>query len=100
MRRDPDRSAPVMLKIYLRPDLAEVMRVLQALVRLPIVVERFDAHLSYSAIQLAGNRDRWPGPFMRVAVVGSIDGARDVERVTKALNKVVSVYKVIVMDMA
>jgi hypothetical protein len=87
----------VVLTIYMAPDLAEVARILQALVRLPLTVQRFNAHVAAVDVTGIGGLDSLPGPVMQLVVVGS-GGSHELERTTKALNRLVGVYKVRVID--
>jgi acetolactate synthase small subunit len=89
-----DQQEFVTLTVYMSRDIAEVSRVLQALVRLPVQIERFNANLVDKDVSTVRGLEELVAPVMRLAVVATLDGPRQLERVTKSLNRLVSVYKV------
>jgi hypothetical protein len=95
MTATADLPASVTLTVYLRPGLAEVSRVLQSLVLQPITVDRFDAGLRSVDTGKVNGLDALAVPVMRLLVTGSVASSGDLERVTKRLNRLVDVYKVV-----
>lgn len=89
-----DQQEFVTLTVHMSRDIAEVSRVLQALVKLPVRIERFNANLVGRDVSDVRGLEALGTPVMRLAVVATIDGPRQLERVTKSLNRLVSVYKV------
>jgi acetolactate synthase small subunit len=89
-----DQLEFVTLTVYMNRDVAEVARVLQVLVRLPVQIERFNANLVARDSHPVRSLEAAGGPVMRLAIVATMDSARELERLTKSLNRLVSVYKV------
>ena len=92
-----DTMEVVGFTVYMSADVAEVSRVLQVLVRQSIRIERFNANLKeveHGYVQ--GRQMSHNISAMRLVIVGSVAGPSDVERATKLLNRLVSVYKVVV----
>ncbi|MCW2840047.1 MAG: hypothetical protein JWR55_1530 [Aeromicrobium sp.] len=84
----------VVLTVYMRPEIAEVSRVLQTLVLQPLRVERFSARLVPVDVSGVGGLDGLGVPVMKLVVTGTVTGPHEVERAVKALNKLTQVYKV------
>lgn len=89
-----DQLEFVTFTVYMDRDIAEVSRLLQVLVRLPVQIERFNANLVARDFRSVRNLEAEGAPVMRLAVVATMDSARELERVTKCLNRLISVYKV------
>lgn len=85
----------VALTVYMKNDIAEVSRVLQLMVRQPVQIERFNAHLLPHAFTHIKGLESIDEPIMRLAIVGTVSSASELERATKALNRLVSVFKVV-----
>lgn len=83
------------ITVYMRRDTAEVGRVLQILTRLRWDIDRFNANFGSFDTRRVRGLEGIEGPVMRLAIVGVLKHRHEVERITKALNRSVDVYKVI-----
>lgn len=83
------------ITVYMRRDVAEVGRVLQVLTRLGWEIDRFNANFGPFDVRYVRGLEVPGVPVMRLAIVGALKEKREVERITKALNRMVDVYKVI-----
>jgi hypothetical protein len=90
------QAKPVELTVYMTADVAELSRVLQMLVRQPMDVGRFDGDLTAGDYTQVSGLEDVREPIMRLTMTGSVTHHADIERASKALNRIVSVFKVIV----
>lgn len=86
----------VVLTVYMKQDIAELSRVLQVLVTQALRVEEFDAHMASHEVTRVKGLDAVDLPVMRLAIGASVESHHEVERATKALNRLVCVLKVVV----
>lgn len=90
-----EQPESVTLTVYMQVDVAELARVLQMMVKQPMQIERFNANLVARDFSHVSGLEYVQEPVMRLAIVGTVGCSREVERATKALNRLVSVFKVI-----
>lgn len=83
------------LTVYMKQDLAEVARVLQMLVKQPLGIERFNVHLAPTDVATVKGLERMQEPVIRLAIIGTPRSDNEVESATKALNRLISVFKVV-----
>lgn len=84
----------VALTVYMSPDLAEVARVLTVLARYRVAIQRFDANLSPVDTRHVSGLESLSHPVMQLGIVGMVVSDHEVERMTKTLNRLISVFKV------
>lgn len=88
-------SDTVALTIYARPGILVCSRILQILEVRGITVERIVVDFGPCDHGELRGLDLGAGPVMRLSVVASLDGEREIERLTSFLNRVIDVYQVV-----
>ena len=86
----------VALTVYMKRDVAEVSRLMSMLVRQPLELERFNVHFVPSDVSNVNGLERAADPVIRVAIIATARSQSELERTTKALNRLVTVLKVVV----
>lgn len=96
MRPDEFELGFVRLTVYMKPDIAEVGRVLQVLVRQPLRIGLVNADITPFDVREITGLGVIREPVMRLLIEGAADVPQDVERTTRAVNRLVAVFKVVV----
>ena len=92
--RDENLSHLVVLTVYAKADVAVCGRILQRLSLHRVVVERIVADFSRFDHRGIRGLEGIESPPVRISVAASIADHHQLERITKALNKLVDVYKI------
>lgn len=84
------------ITVYMRPDVNELARVLRLVGQSDLVLEKFNANFVPFDPQHVNGLDRLDAQLMRVVIIGTSRSSLAVERLTKRLNRLIDVYKIVV----
>ncbi len=82
------------LSVYMTLDLIEVVRVMQTLVRQKLDAKQLNVYMSPRSMAHVRGLEKLEEPVMVLKVTALVWDATTVERTSKALNRLVSVFKV------